>query len=91
VFSFGTVARWDDVELPSSELLESKNDQIARIGYVGDEWDEEYDTGKRKKLRGLKQSFVGPNIFQQIATEKSTQLKRAKLDHSNSGNPPFRI
>jgi hypothetical protein len=53
--------------------------------------DEEYDTGKRKKLRGLKQSFVGPNIFQQIATEKSTQLKRAKLDHSNSGNPPFRI
>ncbi|WJX88737.1 ubiquitinyl hydrolase 1 [Trifolium repens] len=85
------VARWDDVELPSSELLESKNDQIAHIGYVGDEWDEAYDTGKRKKLRGLKQSFGGPNIFQQIATEKSTQLKRAKLDHFNSGNPPFRI
>ncbi|MCI38347.1 ubiquitin carboxyl-terminal hydrolase 23-like, partial [Trifolium medium] len=31
-------ARWDDVELPSSEPLESKNDQIAHIGYVGDEW-----------------------------------------------------
>lgn len=85
------VARWDDVELPSSQALESKTDQIARIGYVGDEWDEEYDTGKRKKLRCLKQSFGGPNIFQEIATEKS-KLKRAKLDHSSFRNhPPFRI
>lgn len=84
------VARWDDVELPSSQVLESKTDQIARIGYVGDEWDEEYDTGKRKKLRCLKQSFGGPNIFQEIATEKS-KLKRAKLDHSSLRNPPFRI
>jgi len=38
MFSLGTVARWDDVELPSSQALESKTDQIARIGYVGDEW-----------------------------------------------------
>ncbi|CAJ2649580.1 unnamed protein product [Trifolium pratense] len=96
------VARWDDVELPSSEPLESKNDQIARIGYVGDEWDEQYDMGKRKKLR-LKQSFGGPNLFQQIANEKSkfkssklnanekSKFKSAKLNHSSSGNPPFRI
>lgn len=52
--------------------------------------DEEYDKGKRKKIRGLKHSFGGPNLFQEIAIEKS-KCKRAKLDQSCSGNPPFRI
>ncbi|KAK7329937.1 hypothetical protein VNO77_24119 [Canavalia gladiata] len=84
------VARWDDIELPSSRSMESKNDKIVDIGYVGDEWDEEYDKGKRKKIRDLKHSFCGPNLFQEIATEKS-KLKRAKLEQSSSGNPPFRI
>ncbi|XP_058754244.1 ubiquitin carboxyl-terminal hydrolase 23 isoform X1 [Vicia villosa] len=83
------VARWDDIELPSSQPSESKNDQNACIGYVGDEWDEDYDSGRRKKVRGLKQSFDGPNIFQEAAMEKSN--KRAKLSHSSSRNPPFRI
>ncbi|KAL9326087.1 hypothetical protein ACSQ67_006732 [Phaseolus vulgaris] len=84
------VARWDDIELPSSRPLESKNDKFVSIGYVGDEWDEEYDKGKRKKIRGIKHSFGGPNLFQEIAIEKS-KFKRAKLDQSCSGNPPFRI
>lgn len=38
VLCLGTVARWDDVELPPSQLRETKNDEIMRIGYVGDEW-----------------------------------------------------
>ncbi|KAL2338516.1 hypothetical protein Fmac_012962 [Flemingia macrophylla] len=84
------VARWDDIELSSSQPLESKSGKVVSIGYVGDEWDEEYDKGKRKKLREFKHSFGGPNLFQEIAIEKS-KLKRAKLDHSCSGNPPFRI
>ncbi|XP_061338518.1 ubiquitin carboxyl-terminal hydrolase 23-like [Gastrolobium bilobum] len=86
------VASWDDIELHSSQSLESKNDQIVSIGYVGDEWDEEYDKGKRKrkKIRGSKHSFSGPNLFQEIATEKS-KFKRVKLDQSSSGNPPFRM
>ncbi|RDX64082.1 Ubiquitin carboxyl-terminal hydrolase 23, partial [Mucuna pruriens] len=84
------VARWDEIELPSSQPLGSKNDKIVTIGYVGDEWDEEYDQGKRKKIRGFKHSFGGPNLFQEIAIEKS-KSKRAKLDQSSSGNPPFRI
>ncbi|KAH1117282.1 hypothetical protein AAZX31_17G072100 [Glycine max] len=84
------VARWDDIELPSSQHLESKNDKTVSIGYVGDEWDEEYDKGKRKKIRGFKHSFGGPNLFQEIAVEKS-KFKRAKFDQSCSGNPPFRI
>ncbi|RYR76829.1 hypothetical protein Ahy_A01g001363 isoform B [Arachis hypogaea] len=84
------VARWDDVELPRSQLLESRNNNPVTIGYVGDEWDEEYDKGKRKKLRSNKPSFGGPNLFQEIATEKS-KSKKAKLDQSSSGNLPFRI
>ncbi|OIW18627.1 hypothetical protein TanjilG_13379 [Lupinus angustifolius] len=84
------VATWDDRELPQSHALDSSNVKTATIGYVGDEWDEDYDKGKRKKLRGIKQSFGGPNLFQEIASEKS-RSKRAKLDRSNSGNAPFRI
>ncbi|XP_057421466.1 ubiquitin carboxyl-terminal hydrolase 23 [Lotus japonicus] len=84
------VARWDDVEIASSRVMDSRNDKIKDIGYVGDEWDEELDKGKRKKLRTFKHSFDGPNIFQEIATEKF-KSKRAKLDHSSSANPPFRI
>ncbi|XP_028760870.1 ubiquitin carboxyl-terminal hydrolase 23 [Neltuma alba] len=82
------VPRWDDVELPSSQSKESKS-EIMSIGYVGDEWDEEYDMGKRKKLRRFKHSFGGPNPFQEIATEKS-RFKRAKLEQCRSGNLPFR-
>ncbi|CAL0307069.1 unnamed protein product [Lupinus luteus] len=84
------VPTWDDIQLPRSHAFESSNVKTAAIGYVGDEWDEDYDKGKRKKLRGIKQSFGGPNLFQEIASEKS-RSKRAKLDRSNSGNSPFRI
>ncbi|CAK8564304.1 unnamed protein product [Lathyrus sativus] len=90
------VASWDDMELPSCQPLESKSGQIAHIGYVGDEWDEDYDSGRRKKVRGLKERFEGPNIFQQVANEKynrrpklthfsaKNSSKRAKLNHSSS-------
>lgn len=52
--------------------------------------DEDYDRGKRKKLRNQKHSFGGPNPFQEIATKK-TQFKKAKLSHTSSGDRPFRI
>ncbi|KAH6828771.1 ubiquitin-specific protease 23 [Perilla frutescens var. hirtella] len=80
-----TVARWDDIGVSLSKKSETR---AARIGYVGDEWDEEYDRGKRKKVRGPKVSFDGPNLFQEIATQRE---KRAKLDRSRGGNQPFRI
>ncbi|XP_022754516.1 ubiquitin carboxyl-terminal hydrolase 23-like isoform X2 [Durio zibethinus] len=86
-----TVARWDDKDFSSPALtVEANGMESIKIGYVLDEWDEEYDRGKRKKIRHQKHNFGGPNPFQQIAT-KRTRLKKAKLDHSNSGNGPFRI
>ncbi|OMO90917.1 Peptidase C19, ubiquitin carboxyl-terminal hydrolase 2 [Corchorus olitorius] len=86
-----TVARWDDVDIvsPARTIQEDCTESVA-IGYVLNEWDEEYDQGKRKKIRHRKHNFGGPNLFQQIATEKA-QLKKAKLDRSSSGNRPFRI
>ncbi|XP_073150607.1 uncharacterized protein [Henckelia pumila] len=84
-----TVARWDGIDVFLPENMEPKS-KPSQIGYIGDEWDEEYDRGKRKKIRGPKISFDEPNLFQEIATRKSN-LKRAKLDRSNSGNQPFRI
>jgi hypothetical protein len=52
--------------------------------------DEEYDRGKRKKPRQSMHNFDGPNLLQAFATKK-TQVKKAKIDRSRSGNQPFRI
>ncbi|KAK8656629.1 hypothetical protein V6N13_098574 [Hibiscus sabdariffa] len=83
------VARWDDMGIASPLQTEEENVMESKgIGY--DEWDEEYDRGKRKKIRQNKHKFGGPNLFQQIATKK-THLKKAKLNHSNSENRPYRI
>ncbi|CAK7338208.1 unnamed protein product [Dovyalis caffra] len=83
------VAPWDGIELPS-QIVESSGGENLSIGYVADEWDEEYDRGKRKKLRQSKHSFVGPNLFQVVAMKKN-QVKKAKKDRSRCGNQPFRI
>ncbi|KAK4858338.1 hypothetical protein QYF36_014881 [Acer negundo] len=84
-----TIARWDGIELHPQSLALDGTASFS-IGYVPDEWDEEYDRGKRKKLRENKHSFGGSNPFQEIAAKK-TQLKKAKLEHTISGNRPFRI
>ncbi|KAL6534873.1 hypothetical protein OROGR_013548 [Orobanche gracilis] len=83
-----TVARWDGIDASRMENFETKIAGTSQIGYIGDEWDEEYDRGKRKKVRGSKISFDGPNLFQEIATENSKR-KRAKLNRVE--NQPFRI
>ncbi|KAJ6958228.1 ubiquitin carboxyl-terminal hydrolase 23-like [Populus alba x Populus x berolinensis] len=84
-----TVAPWDGIELPP-QIVESNGVENLSIGYVANEWDEEYDRGKRKKLRQSQHNFDGPNLFQALATKK-TQVKKAKMDRSRSGNQPFRI
>ncbi|KAL7224281.1 hypothetical protein ACSBR1_025694 [Camellia fascicularis] len=84
------IARWDGIELPSSRITGSSGVDAASIGYIGDEWDEEYDKGKRKKVRCSQIEFGGPNPFQEIATRK-TKLKKVKTDKFSFGNQPFRI
>ncbi|MBA0764469.1 hypothetical protein Gotri_013818 [Gossypium trilobum] len=85
------VARWNDMDIVSpAQTIEANDSESKGIGYVPDEWDEEYDRGKRKKIRQNKHKFGGANLFQQIATKK-TGFKKAKLDHSKSENRPFRI
>ncbi|KAB1211875.1 Ubiquitin carboxyl-terminal hydrolase 23 [Morella rubra] len=84
------VARWDGTDLPSSQIAASNGVGSVSIGYVPDEWDEEYDRGKRKKVRQSRNVFGGPNPFQEIAAKK-TQSKKAKADRSRSGDQPFRI
>ncbi|KAJ9141194.1 hypothetical protein P3X46_031762 [Hevea brasiliensis] len=85
-----SVAHWDGIEVPQSQIVESSTTENLCIGYVPDVWDEEYDRGKRKKLRQTKHNFGGPNPFQEIASKK-TQFKKLKMDRSSSGNKPFRI
>ncbi|XP_060171783.1 ubiquitin carboxyl-terminal hydrolase 23 isoform X1 [Lycium barbarum] len=85
-----SVPRWDDVEVPSLNGVEAQNGNCVSIGYIGDEWDEEYDRGKRKKIRSSKIEFGGPNLFQEIASKKA-KVKKARLERSSSANRPFRI
>lgn len=84
-----TIARWDGIDL-HPQNVESNGTESVSIGYVLDDWDEEYDRGKRKKLRQNRHSFGGPNPFQEIAAKK-TQLKKAKLSYASSADQPFRI
>ncbi|KAL9249556.1 Ubiquitin carboxyl-terminal hydrolase 23-like protein [Drosera capensis] len=65
------IGRWDEAEVASSKNLDSNGSVSRTIGYVGDDWDEEYDKGKRKKVKRSRISFDGPNPFQEIATKKA--------------------
>ncbi|KAL8145282.1 ubiquitin carboxyl-terminal hydrolase 23 isoform X2 [Apium graveolens] len=85
-----TVARWDEIGSHTREKTERSAAGNVNIGHIGDEWDEEYDRGKRKKVRIFKNDFSGPNPFQEIATMR-TKTKKAKMDYSSPGNKPFRI
>ncbi|KAF2925519.1 ubiquitin carboxyl-terminal hydrolase 23 isoform X2 [Oryza sativa Japonica Group] len=62
-----TVPCWDDVAVSNAEARESKHSESKSIGYVLDEWDEEYDRGKTKKIRNSKEDYGGPNPFQEEA------------------------
>ncbi|KAG9459182.1 hypothetical protein H6P81_003690 [Aristolochia fimbriata] len=81
-----TVAQWDDVEQVSTEMNGLEMAQKSSIGYVADEWDEEYDRGKRKKVRLSKKPFGGQNPFQDVAENRAV-LKKMKM----AGNQPLRI
>ncbi|KAL8152373.1 hypothetical protein V2J09_010133, partial [Rumex salicifolius] len=72
-----TVETWDNLELPSLQKTEVHKTASVSIGYVADEWDEEYDRGKRKKVKISKETFGGPNPFQKVAT-KAEKLKTHK-------------
>lgn len=52
--------------------------------------DEEYDRGKRKKIRASKIDFEEPNVFQEIANKK-LKHKESKAGRMSSRNGPFRI
>ncbi|GAB4832698.1 hypothetical protein Ancab_006715 [Ancistrocladus abbreviatus] len=67
----GSVAHWHGIELPSFHIMESNGSEGISIGYVPDEWDEDYDCGKRKKVKRSRNRFGGPNPFQEIATKKA--------------------
>ncbi|KAL8527213.1 hypothetical protein ACS0TY_005188 [Phlomoides rotata] len=84
------VARWGETDGSLSQKSKTRATGTIQIGHVGDEWDEEYDRGKRKKIRVSNIIFGGPNLFQQVAT-KNSMIKRAKLERSRPGNQPFRI
>ncbi|KAL3840647.1 hypothetical protein ACJIZ3_025238 [Penstemon smallii] len=87
-----TLARWDEIDVSPSRKTKHRGEENAQIGYVGDEWDEEYDRGKRKKIRLGNIKFGGHNLFQAIAPRKDAKRKgEKKLIRSGSENLPFRI
>ncbi|CAH2069578.1 unnamed protein product [Thlaspi arvense] len=67
------VGKWDEEVSASKKMVKSEG---TRIGYVADEWDEEYDRGKKKKIRVKEEMFGGPNPFQLFASKKIKDTKK---------------
>ncbi|CAA7408075.1 unnamed protein product [Spirodela intermedia] len=71
------IPRWDDIDLqPGIQLID---DEPSSVGYVLDEEEKEYDRGRRKKVRRPRDSFSGPNPFEELAvarTQKKTRTGR---------------
>ncbi|KAL6606067.1 hypothetical protein ACP70R_041720 [Stipagrostis hirtigluma subsp. patula] len=82
---------WDDVDAPRTKVGESQHSKRKSLGYVLDEWDEEYDRGKTKKVRKSKQDFGGPNPFQEEANYVSQRRMKQKSYHGRSWNEPNRL
>uniref|UniRef100_A0ACD5YPL1 Uncharacterized protein n=2 Tax=Avena sativa TaxID=4498 RepID=A0ACD5YPL1_AVESA len=81
-----TVSRWDDIGMPNKRAGEFPPMRTNSIGYVPDQWDEEYDRGKKKKARKPKEEeFGGPNPFQEVADIRSRLRKRFKCDQAGWG------
>ncbi|XP_024318308.1 ubiquitin carboxyl-terminal hydrolase 23 isoform X2 [Brachypodium distachyon] len=87
-----TVPRWVDIDMPYTKTTEFQHMRTNSIGYVLDQWDEEYDHGRRKKVRRKsKDEYGGPNHFQEITDMRSRQGKRLKSGQTRPGNQPLRI
>ncbi|KAJ3699039.1 hypothetical protein LUZ61_002744 [Rhynchospora tenuis] len=84
-----SVPSWDGIELPKVEMRGVGSSKQKSIGYVLDEWDEEYDRGRRKKVKQSLVDFEGLNPFQETANINA-QKKVRKLKTIRSGTKPFR-
>ncbi|EER89337.1 hypothetical protein BDA96_10G078900 [Sorghum bicolor] len=86
-----TVPCWDDVDVPNTKVAAGQHSKRKSIGYILDEWDEEYDKGKTKKVRKSKQDFGGPNPFQEEADYISERRMKQKSYQGKSWNKPNTI
>ncbi|XP_031480994.1 ubiquitin carboxyl-terminal hydrolase 23 [Nymphaea colorata] len=85
------VARWDDGQASGCDRAKQfQGKLLTSIGYVLDEWDEEYDQGKRKKIKKSQHLAGMGNPFQEIATKKA-KLKHTNLEQTRPGHQPLRI
>ncbi|KAF8093823.1 hypothetical protein N665_0377s0033 [Sinapis alba] len=82
------VAKWDE-EVPASKKMGMN--EGTRISYVADEWDEEYDRGKKKKIRMKEEMYKGPNPFQMIASKKQTDTKKKWTQRMNTAKTSLQI
>ncbi|WZY75593.1 hypothetical protein YC2023_021977 [Brassica napus] len=84
------VAKRDEEVSASRKMGKSES---TRIGYVADEWDEEYDKGKKKKIRTKEEEmYAVPNPFQLFAPKKQqTDTKKKWTKRMNTAKTGFRI
>ncbi|KAK8947302.1 Ubiquitin carboxyl-terminal hydrolase 23 [Platanthera zijinensis] len=73
-----TVASWDVKDLLPSQINELEDAPKRKNCYLLDEWDEEYDRGKRKKLKS-RRWFDGSNPFQETADLREKEKRNEKI------------
>ncbi|KFK40800.1 hypothetical protein AALP_AA2G042900 [Arabis alpina] len=76
------VAKWDE-DISASRRMRSEKGGKS-IGYVADEWDEEYDRGRKKKIKLKADTYEGPNPFQLFQSRKITAETKKKLNQRMS-------
>ncbi|KAM3224210.1 hypothetical protein ACQJBY_057551 [Aegilops geniculata] len=86
-----TVPLWDDIDMSGRKSEFQYPRRTESIGYVLDEWDEDYDRGRRKKVRKPQEESNGPNPFQEAADVRARPRKRPRSDQARWGNQPRRI
>lgn len=82
-----TVGRWDVEASPAPRMNDLEDCAKRNIGYLLDEWDAEYDKGKRKKLKSRQWFNNGPNPFQKTANLKAQQ----RMVQTSFGKEQLRI
>lgn len=90
------VPRWDGARDFMAKIERARDKRSTSIGYILDEWDEEYDRGKRKKIKQLefeygmndfsrKDSSGHSNPFQELANNKARTLGQRPSSIARNG------
>ncbi|KAI5055170.1 hypothetical protein GOP47_0030514 [Adiantum capillus-veneris] len=80
---------WEDGELNEGTAMKERSmlgEEVSHCGHVLDEWDEEYDRGKRKKIRSRLSFYQESVEVSEHMPKKRKQQQHSSASISNEGH-----